>query len=303
MTAHFFGRTRRVQLSLFLALWGCAGCTTPATQRYEDSLASWAASHDPDAEWIPSRAGEEAWPNMAVLEEAQLVREVLRRNPSLGAARAAWRAALAEVPIAQSLDHPMVSVSVAPLSLTAAFGAGDMTFGQRVMVSQRLPVSDVLTARALAAAARADVAAAQLDRVRLDLALFACEMLLEWRSTEDALLRNAELSSVLGAMQAAAEAQAESGTSSAAETLVWVAESARNEEQRFALLARRRTLQVRLNALLHRPPAALLPSPVQVNSKVDAAWLTYDVVGIEHDAEIQAPELTIARAQVEAAQA
>jgi outer membrane protein, heavy metal efflux system len=47
-----------------------------------------------------------------LLEREALVREVLARNPSLRAARAAWRAALAEFPQAVALDDPMAMYGV-----------------------------------------------------------------------------------------------------------------------------------------------------------------------------------------------
>lgn len=303
MTITLSANARWVRLTLLLALGGHTGCTTPAAQRYEESLARWAALRDPDPGGAAEGDEGDTSLSLQVLEEDRLVHEVLRRNPSLGASRAAWRAALAEVPLAQSLDHPMVSMSVAPLSIASAFGNDEMTFGQRIMVSQRLPVSDVLAARALAAAARADVVEADLEGARLELASLACELLLEWRSAEDALLRNAELSPVLSALRSSAEAQVESGAAPVAAPLVWVAESARNDEQRLALLARRRAVQMRLNALLHRAPDAALPPPAEVHPDKDTAWLDGDGAAPNVELETRSPELARARAQVEAARA
>jgi len=69
------------------------------------------------------------------LERGALIEAVLERNPTLEAARQAWQAALQRVPQATSLDDPMLSYSLAPLSI-AADAAG---YGHVVRVSQHLP--------------------------------------------------------------------------------------------------------------------------------------------------------------------
>src|SRR3954466_13906814 len=57
-----------------------------------------------------------------VLERAQFVREVLRRNPSLESAQSGFRAALARLRQAGTFEDPMVEVGVAPLSVGAEHG-------------------------------------------------------------------------------------------------------------------------------------------------------------------------------------
>src|SRR5450432_152510 len=51
------------------------------------------------------------------LDRAALVRAVLDRNPDVAASRAAWRAALARFPEETAIDDPMVSYTIAPLTL------------------------------------------------------------------------------------------------------------------------------------------------------------------------------------------
>src|SRR5690348_5508342 len=95
---------------LTLATLAILGCGTPAASRRESVL--WrevhraAVQHDGE----PVRLGD------GVLDRTTLVREVLRRNPDVTAAREALRAALAEVPRARAFDDPVLSYEVAPLS-------------------------------------------------------------------------------------------------------------------------------------------------------------------------------------------
>ena len=78
-----------------------------------------------------------------VLERSSLIEAVLERNPSLAAARQAWRAAAEGIPQASSLDDPMASFSLAPLSIASS----DARFGDVLRLGQRIPFPGTLRLR------------------------------------------------------------------------------------------------------------------------------------------------------------
>ena len=65
----------------------------------------------------------EAFAGKAVLIRRDLVAAVLARNPDIEAARAGWRRALARYPQERTIEDPVVTYRVAPLSV-----AGDAPF-------------------------------------------------------------------------------------------------------------------------------------------------------------------------------
>src|SRR5437773_9758057 len=69
------------------------------------------------------------------LDRAALVAAAVASNREVEAMRQAWRAAAAEVGAATSLDDPMASYSLAPLSI----GSATARFGQAVELRQKLP--------------------------------------------------------------------------------------------------------------------------------------------------------------------
>ncbi|HET9990540.1 MAG TPA: TolC family protein, partial [Kofleriaceae bacterium] len=106
------------------------------------------------------------------LDRGVLVRAVLARNPSVAAMRQAWHAALADVRRAGTLDDPMVTYEVAPLSIAGT----SAPFGQRVQVSQKLPWPGKRALDGDAAVAEAEVAHDDLHATTLELAALASNL-------------------------------------------------------------------------------------------------------------------------------
>ena len=69
------------------------------------------------------------------LDRCAFVAAVLGRNPSMDAARQAWRAALARARRTGAIEDPRVAVEIAPLSI----GSSTAPLGIDVSFSQRLP--------------------------------------------------------------------------------------------------------------------------------------------------------------------
>src|SRR5262245_23159336 len=133
-----------------------AGCAGPALDARHREQARRFAADAPPAAAAPAATGAADAPfvGLARLEREPLVREVLRRNPSLEAMRRAWQATLERYPQVTSLDDPRLGYAVGPRS----FGSSRVDAGQRVDLAQRLPFPGKLALRgesapALAAAA------------------------------------------------------------------------------------------------------------------------------------------------------
>lgn len=228
------------------------GCGAGAQSRREDAL--WREYRE------LARAkrddGAALFAGDAQLERSALVDAVLARNPDVAAARAALRAALAEVPQAASLDDPMVGYSVAPLSIV-----GDAPFGHEVEVRQKLPFPGKRRLRAEAALAEAEAAAAQIDVVRLELAQMTSEMFDDYYVVARALEINAHHQELMTELRDSATAQYVAGRGAQQDPIQAEVELAELERDRLGLEAERDQIVARLNGLLHRAPETELPPP------------------------------------------
>ncbi len=285
------------------------GCATEARSGYAERLASWREEAAlfrptlpaPDDETDPdSRLFE----GRAALDQHALVSAVLARSPTLRSARAAWRAALEEVPRATALEDPMLALEVAPLSVplpgtgTSLLG-GDAPFGSSIMLSQRLPFPGKQRARGAMALSSADVVEQDLKATRLSLALLAAQLWADYLATSRSLAVNDELSVVLGALRESAEAHLTTGHALLRDPLKAEVALAHLEHDRVILESRRRVLVAQLNGLLHRAPdAALPPPPLDVEPPaVGARSPELAARALEERPEIAAAEAGIQHAQ------
>ena len=100
-----------------------AGCVSPGLAARERSLAQRLEDVAPPA--ARRTRPTTRFAGLATLERAALVREALRRNPGLEAARSAWRAALARYPQEIALEDPMLDTAIGP----ASFGSDEVDPG------------------------------------------------------------------------------------------------------------------------------------------------------------------------------
>ncbi|HEY0783669.1 MAG TPA: hypothetical protein VGE98_14510, partial [Thermoanaerobaculia bacterium] len=92
-------------------------------------LAATVRAQEPPRSGAGAPAGEaRPFAGAAQLDRGALLAEVVRRNPTLEAARLAWRAAAARPSQEGSLPDPMLSFGMAPASLA---GSG-LRFGQQI---------------------------------------------------------------------------------------------------------------------------------------------------------------------------
>lgn len=193
----------------------------------------------------------------AELDRAALVQEALRRNPSLQAAAAGWRAAQARVTQERALADPMLSYELAPRSIFDDHAP----FGHTVKIEQRLPVPGTRDLRAEMARAEAAMARGTWAETELALAMTASTLYDEWYIAHRALDINAHHVDSLAALQKSAEAQYIAGRATQDDPLRAEMELAELMQEQIMLEARRDMVRAEINGLLHRPPQAELPPP------------------------------------------
>lgn len=193
------------------------------------------------------------------LERRALIDAVLAENPSLEAARMALAAARERVPQATSLDDPMLAYSLGPLSVAS----DDVRFGQALEARQRFPYPGTLRLRGEAARAGADVAAHELERVRLELATAASLLYDDYYLAHRALAINSEHVRLLENFQRIATARYAAGEAPQRDPIQAEVELAHLVHREMVLETERDVVVARLNALLHRQPGSPLPPPVE----------------------------------------
>jgi outer membrane protein TolC len=191
----------------------------------------------------------------ATLDRSALVAEVLRRNPTITAARAAWRAALARYPQETALDDPMVGAGLGPRS----FDSREIEDAWRVEASQAFPFPGKLALRGAVALAEAEATARDHDAARVRLAAMASSLYDEaWLQTRSIEIteRNLEL---VRALHDAALGGYESGLSTQQDPLRVELEEAELLHQQVELETALRVSQAQLAALLHMGDGAAIP--------------------------------------------
>ena len=227
------------------------GCGAATTTR-EDALWRTYGTARPE----PRHEPETLFAGHEQLQRAALVEGVLARNPSVGVAREALRAALAEIPRASALDDPMLGYELAPLSVT-----GEAPFGQVVSVRQKLPFPGKRQRVRDVALAMAEAEAADLGLVRLELAEMASALYDDYFVAARARDINAQHKLLLEQMKKSAEAQYVAGRAAQQDPIQAEVELAQLDRERIMLEAERDQIVARINGLLHRAPTSPLPPP------------------------------------------
>lgn len=239
----------RAALATGAAAWLWCGVSAADERRYE-------AQAEALAQQAPPSTHDAPFAHAPVLERAELVRQVLARNPSLEAARTAWRAALARYPQATALADPTLSYELAPLSIVSGHH-----FGQSVELSQQLPFPGKRGLRGDVALAEAEALREDLEGLRLRLALTASTLFDDLYVVSKALAITDEHLRLLEQLKRSAEAQYVVGRASQQDPLQAEVERSDVLREKVSLEAERERLLAQLNGLLHRPPRAPLPPP------------------------------------------
>jgi len=186
-----------------------------------------------------------------------LVQQVLQRNQSIDAMRAAADAAGARIESAGALDDPMVSYAVAPDTA----GYSPQGLNQNLQISQKLPWPGTLDLRSKAAQAEAKSSEWQVADLRLQLAARARSDYAEWYYVHRALAVNAENLTLVMRLRAVAEAAYASGQSPQQDVLQAEVELIRLRNQALQLDRLRHTVQAKINALQNLDPRTEVPTP------------------------------------------
>lgn len=250
MYASFTRRSARVAaVALLFALPGCALLETRA--RYH----TLSRDYERESEVATVVASDVPFGGAATLDRGALVGEVLRRNPTIAAARKAWRAALARYPQETALEDPMMGAGVGPRS----FGSRQVGDAWRIDASQAFPFPGKLALRGAAALAEAEAMAHDYEAVRVRLAAMASalydEAWLQARSLE-ITLRHVEL--VREDHQAALGGY-ESGVGSQQDPLRAELEEAELLHQQVEFETAQKVSAAQLAALLHVGDGAAIP--------------------------------------------
>jgi len=248
------------------ALPGCFGAGGAEVRRQARELDALEATPPP---------GERPFAGVAALERGALVDEVLRRNPTIAAARFAWRAALARHPQETALEDPMVGYSLAPRTIGSK---SVMQEAHRFEVSQAIPFPGKLALRGAAAIAEAEAAGHDYQTVRLRLAAMASLLYDDWWLLARAAELNREHLELVRELREIATARYESGSGEQQDPLRAELEETVLLHREVELVTSRRTTAFQIAALLHErdaaflpPPAPFVAAPADVGAALDAA--------------------------------
>ena len=212
------------------------------------------AAVEPASSTAPS---ENPFARHTELAEAELIAEVLARNPTVAQMAAAAQAAAARYPQVTSLEDPRAGGYFGPASI----GSRDVDFAYRVEVSQAFPFPGKLGLRGEAARSEAAAAVADLDEAQLMLAEAAriafADYFLAARSAEV----NTEGLKLLGEFRENAAARYRTGQGEQQDVFQADVAIARQKERTVALDRMQRVARARLNTLLNLPADAPLPLP------------------------------------------
>jgi outer membrane protein TolC len=268
-----------------------AGCTGPGLYTRERSLAQRLEDSAPSA---PLEADADPFRGHASLDRAALIREALRRNPGLAAARSAWAAAMARPAQESALEDPMLDGSIAP----ASFGSSMVDPGYKVGLSQAIPFPGKRRLRGEVALAEAEASSHEFEEARLRLAAAASLLFDEHYLAARSIERNASHLAFVEELYHGTLARYEAGTASQQDALLAESELADLLHEEVVLETAQRRTAARINTLLHRrpelplpPPPAVLDAPTEM--PVDAAALTERALAAR-------PELRAARARAAA---
>lgn len=232
------------------------------------------------------------------LDRRAYVRAVLRRNRSIESSRQAWRAAIGRARQTGSLEDPMVTVDVAPLSI----GKSTARLGWDAAISQHLPWPGKLALDEAVAQAEADAARSDFEASRRELALTAALFFDQYFLAVRSIEVNAHHVDLMRSMQAAATAQYEVGRGSVQDSLQAEFELTHMEHDAVVLASQRDVTVAQMNELLHRAPELRLPPPpsdLAFAPSPDAS----NAGPLETEAVERRPEIVAARERARAAQA
>jgi outer membrane protein TolC len=288
-------RKRDCALIVLISLLAAA-CSGSSYSRHQRLSEEWLHAA-PTRSTRPELESQALFAGQTSLERGPLIRHVLERNPTLQAARHAWRAALSRHPQVTALDDPMLGAGVAPLS----FGSDRVNDAARFDLSQRLPFPGKLRLRGEAALGEAEAAAHDHQAVRLRLATMASLLYDDYYLAARALDINAQHMALLEDFKRIATVRYEAGKAPEQAPLQAEVELTHTLHRELVLATTLRITAEQINTLLHRVPRSPLPPPP---SRLAIPTLGPELAKpLTVEALAKSPELAAASARVAAQEA
>jgi cobalt-zinc-cadmium efflux system outer membrane protein len=230
------------------------------------------------------------------LSVEQLVAEVLTRNPSLGAASAAWRAAAERCPQVVSLDDPMFTYMITPSDGLGAENGG----GWMVEASQKIPWAGKRALRGSMASAEADAMKGDVGDTRLRLAEAARTAFYDYYLSVRQMEVNASTRQIVTQFRDVASDKYQVNQTTQQDVLEADVELAMLESRRTELARDAQVAVARINTLLHRAADYPLPPPP---ANVATAERVPTAESLEQAAVGSRPDLSAAEARIRAEEA
>lgn len=219
-----------------------------------------------------------------------LVAFALKNQPQIHAAEAKVRRLMAKVPQVRSLPDPKFKASAGSMAETAA-GRVDWMAG----VEQALPYPGKLKEMAKAAGKDAEVAAAQLESVRLAVAAQVESAYWNLYLASQTTAITVENQGALKLIRDSVDARVAANKGNQDDQLRLAAEAGKLEKVLIQSRQQEAAGRARLNSLLNRPVGAALPSPKYRNSSSRK-----DLQSLLAVAESQHPTVKAASAELQA---
>lgn len=229
----------------------------------------------------------------AELDLPRLVAEVVARNRSLEAMRAAWRAANERYPQAIALDDPVFTSLFAPGSFASTTVAPSYVLGG----AQKIPWAGKRPLRGQVARDESRAAFLDAEDMRLEVIEAAGLAYFDYYLVRRHLALNIDNTAKLRQFREIASSRYEAKLAPQQDVLQADVELAELGRRRIELDRLERITIARINALLHRVPDAYLPPPP---GRIDAPPLALSAERLRLDAIARRPDLAALASQLRA---
>jgi len=235
------------------------------------------------------------------LQLPRLLGEVLARNQTLAAMRAAWLSAAERYPQARALDDPVFTGMAAPASLSSAVTSvpGNVA-GYVVGGAQKLPWFGKLQLRGDAALAESRAARWDVDDARLQIIEAAGLAYYDYYLVRQDLALNVENTAKLREFHDIAARKYEANLAPQQDMLQAKVELAELARRQIELERLERIAIARINTLMHRMPDAYVPA---APASLQAPLLALSAAELRATAVTRRPDLASLAAKIRAEQA
>ena len=251
--------------------------------------------------WQAVPAGDNPFGSQPELQLPALIGQVLDRNRTVEAMRAAWMAAAQRYPQAIAFDDPVFTSMLAPASLNSGIATlPGNSAGYLVGGAQKLPWFGKRQLRGEVARSESRAAQMDLQDTRLQIVEAAGVAYFDYFLARQRLALNVENTGKLRQFREIARSKYVAESAPQQDMLQADVELAELARQRIELERRERIAIAQINTLLHRLPDAYLPAPP---GELAAPPLTVSASQLRERAVVLRPDLAALAAALRAEQA